>query len=139
MSEYVCGLVFSEDRRRVVLIKKTRGPANVVGRWNGVGGRVEPDEMPVVAMAREFMEETGVATSFSLWRNFMTLTGRDWIVYFFSCFDNAAMAGARTAEEEIVSTHMLRCLPDALVSNLRWIIPMALESTVDTTYAVNEA
>ncbi len=139
MSEYVCGLVFSEDRRRVVLIKKTHGPASVVGRWNGVGGHVEPGEMPVVAMAREFREEAGVATSFSLWHNFMTLTGRDWIVHFFSCFDNVVMASARTAEDEIVSTHMLWCLPDELVSNLHWIIPMALESTVDTTYAVNEA
>ena len=39
MQEYVCGLLFSVDRTRVLLIRKRR-PAWQAGRLNGVGGKV---------------------------------------------------------------------------------------------------
>jgi 8-oxo-dGTP diphosphatase len=41
-----------------VLLLKRRQPPNQ-GLWNGVGGHVEPGEMPLAACLREVREETG--------------------------------------------------------------------------------
>ncbi len=56
-----CGLrrfLFSEDRRRVVLINKKR-PEWQAGLQNGIGGKVLEGEIYLQAMIREFKEETG--------------------------------------------------------------------------------
>ena len=58
MTDYVVGFLFSEDRRRVALIRKTR-PEWQAGLLNGIGGKVEQGEFPRQAMRREFLEEAG--------------------------------------------------------------------------------
>ena len=40
MREYVCGFLFSPDRKKVLLIRKRR-PAWQAGKLNGVGGKVD--------------------------------------------------------------------------------------------------
>lgn len=58
-TEYVVGFLFSEDRERVVLIRKNR-PDWQKGSLNGVGGHVNPGETYAEAMRREFLEEAGL-------------------------------------------------------------------------------
>lgn len=66
MNRYVLGFAFTPDNR-VALIQK-RKPAWQAGRWNGIGGKIEGAETPVLAMSREFQEETGVYIAPELWR-----------------------------------------------------------------------
>jgi 8-oxo-dGTP diphosphatase len=142
MTEYVVGLAFSEQKDRIVLIKKKRGPAQLIGKWNGVGGHLEVGELPGAAMVREFKEETGVETTHDQWTEFMQLEGTDWAVVFFYCISNATQA-ARTTEDEVVGSWYVNNLPhmDHLAPNLRWIIPMALNHRRDRVevYRVEEA
>ena len=42
IQHYACGFLFSQDRTRVVLIRKRR-PAWQAGKLNGVGGKKGPD------------------------------------------------------------------------------------------------
>lgn len=124
---YVVGLAFSELRDRVVLIKKKRGPQMLIGKWNGVGGHVEPGEAPDEAMRREFEEETGIGRGEQgTWDHFLTLRGAGWEVHFFHMFSNDAVLRARTTEDETVGPHYVQGLPNNVAPNLRWIIPMAL-------------
>jgi 8-oxo-dGTP pyrophosphatase MutT (NUDIX family) len=125
-TKYVVGLAFSGQRDRVVLIKKKRGPEALIGKWNGVGGHVEPGEAPQMAMSREFLEEAGVATPPSIWEHFLTLRGQDWVVYFYHVVDDQVASAARTTEDELVGAFYVLGLPSNLARNLRWIIPMAL-------------
>ena len=55
---YVMGLIY-DDIGRVLLIKKNR-PKHQVGKWNGVGGKIEEGENPLQAMTREIKEETNL-------------------------------------------------------------------------------
>lgn len=59
VKRYVVGFAFSETFNYVALVNKKR-PAWQVGKWNGVGGKVEPGEWPLDAMVREFDEECSI-------------------------------------------------------------------------------
>lgn len=56
---YVLGYAFLIETEEVLLIKKTK-PAWMVGKLNGVGGKVESEEHPLDSMIREFKEETNI-------------------------------------------------------------------------------
>jgi len=136
MKRYVAGLLFSEDKSQVVLIHKLRGPAAVVGKWNAIGGKIEESELEFSAMQREFFEEAGVDVN--NWTPFLILSGKNWEVTFFHCFDDKLFV-CRTMEEEEVFPFLLNDLPE-IVPNLRWIIPMALGHQDDhvMVYSVQE-
>ena len=83
MIGYVVGLVFDLSRNRVVLIKKEHGPRCVVGKWNGVGGKVERGETTYQAMSREFMEEAGRMIRPKNWNNFCNMKSEEFYIEFF--------------------------------------------------------
>ena len=49
-TQYVMGLIF-DTTDRILLIKKKR-PSHQVGKWNGLGGKVEDNESITAAMSR---------------------------------------------------------------------------------------
>lgn len=69
--EYVVGYVFSPKGDQIVLIEKDH-PAWQAGKYNGVGGKIEPGETIAAAMSREFGEEAGVYISQDRWQHFRT-------------------------------------------------------------------
>ena len=76
---YVVALCFTPDRERVVLLRKTH-PTWQAGRFNGPGGKIEDGEMEEEALAREFLEETGMATLPSDWEVRLRVYGGSWNV-----------------------------------------------------------
>ena len=52
-------LVYLTNRRKVLLIRKSRGRLHE-GKWIGLGGKLEPGEDPVSSAVREFKEESGL-------------------------------------------------------------------------------
>lgn len=122
---YVCGFLFN-SLGFVALIHKLRGPKEVVGKLNGVGGKVEADETPLEAMRREFKEEAGL--DIRSWFEFCVLDGPGWRVHFF--YDKVLDGGydLRSMTDEPVHWHPIEninLLP--VVNNLKWLIPMALD------------
>lgn len=132
---YVCGFLFSENKKVVALIRKNR-PTWQAGKLNGIGGKIENFETPLQAMEREFFEETGV--NIFEWRQFAVLSGNDsdvernansgtsFKVYFFVAFSDGIYDANSTTDEEIKAV-ALEDLEDYLtLPNLDWLIPMAL-------------
>ena len=118
--------MFSDDGSRVALIQKDR-PEWQRGLLNGVGGKLEAGECPDEAIAREFLEETGVSTRPSDWRTFAVLKRLpDYEVYFMKTH-NAEVVRVRTQETEVVGVFDPYALPKHVIFNLRWLIPMALD------------
>lgn len=62
------------------------------GKWNGLGGKLEPDESPLEAARREFAEEAGVQLEPEAFRSLGVLTfpnfkahkSEDWVVFVFA-------------------------------------------------------
>ena len=127
MIYYVTGFMYSVDQKRVVLIEKIN-PEWQRGRLNGVGGKIEKDETPEVAMSREFEEETGVPTVPEAWKVFAVITGsQKYKVYFLHTLSDD-FVNVRTVEEEKVGIYAVDDLPHNVLHNLRWLIPMSLDS-----------
>jgi 8-oxo-dGTP pyrophosphatase MutT (NUDIX family) len=73
---YVLGFLFSSDFREVLLVEKQKGPQINIGKWNGVGGKIEKTDVSSLdAMHREFHEEVSHAAD---WQR----TGSMWGTYF---------------------------------------------------------
>jgi 8-oxo-dGTP diphosphatase len=66
----VAGLIVGDDGR--ILITQRRADQALGGQWEFPGGKVEPGEPPVAALARELREELGVVAE----------VGRIWDVLF---------------------------------------------------------
>lgn len=144
MQEYVCGLVRVGG---LVLLVRKNHPAWQMGRLNGIGGHVAPDESPLDAMVREWREETGTAIPPPLWQEFQQLrgttpdrTGSPWLVHFFrAVVDDLDVEPGQLNDsgEELVfrsldvSTDPDWLHPDRAIANLAWLIPMA---HLDPTY-----
>lgn len=83
------GYVFSADRSQVLLIHRNRRPHDLhLGKYNGLGGKLEANEDVVAGMKREIREEADIecdelelAGTIS-WPGF-GLNGEDWFCFIF--------------------------------------------------------
>jgi len=83
------GYVLSPDRRRVLMVHRiARHDDEQLGKFNGLGGHMEPAEDIAACMVREIREEAGIeVTRMSLrgtvnWTGFGA-KGEDWIAFIF--------------------------------------------------------
>ncbi len=130
---YVVGLMFDRSLERIVLIRKEHGPKCVVGKWNGPGGKIEHGETSNEAMAREFHEETGVATLAGHWNQFCTIRGEGFFVDFF-WNTIPSLNEAKTKTDEEVKIFRSYFLPLDIMENLRWMIALIMDETIDRRF-----
>ena len=83
------GYVLSEDRQNVLMTYRVfRNDDEQFGKYNGLGGHMEPNEDIATCMIREIKEEAGIiVTNMTLrgtvnWTNFGS-KGEDWIAFIF--------------------------------------------------------
>lgn len=132
---YVCGFLFDLPWENVQLVLKNRGPACNIGRWNGIGGRVELGEGIRAAQAREMNEEAGIYTDPTDWEcfhleRFQNLDGSYDTIHFMV----ANLAGHRfwefaTLTDEEIRIHTTRQAASntsEYAYNLCYLIPMAI-------------
>jgi NUDIX domain. len=134
---YVLALLFTPDRQRVVLMRKTR-PAWQAGRVNALGGKLLPGESAAAAASREVSEEAGVRVPADAWRELVVWRDPVYRMHVLSAF-HAAAGHARTAEDQEVFLADADDLPDECIENLRWLIPLALDRDVALPIDVRSA
>lgn len=83
------GYVLSPDRRSVLMIhRNARADDPALGKWNGLGGKIERDEDVAAGMCRELREEAGIDVvsmclrGTILWPGFGK-SGEDWMGFVF--------------------------------------------------------
>lgn len=132
MIYYVTGFMFSKNGGQVALIKKLT-PAWQNGLLNGIGGKIEKNELPHQSMAREFEEEAGVITQPDDWTLFCVLTRpNNYRVHFFFTFSDKVYSTKTIEQEEIIQLRSDE-LPRNIIENLRWLIPLALNHSLSFT------
>ncbi len=124
--EYTLGFVFDRAQERVLLIHK-RTPAWQAGRINGLGGVLEAGETPVAGIRREVWEESGLDIAERDWLPVATMQAGDWTVHVFAALYAGDPAAAYSRTAEPVGWYSVNMLPDAILSNLAWLIPLGLD------------
>jgi 8-oxo-dGTP diphosphatase len=125
MKLYVLGFMFNKNMDKVLLIHKNK-PDWQKGSCNGIGGKIEKNELPINAMIREFKEETGIKTNTDIWSLFLIMAGSEWKVYTFCSVGNIKQAKSITSEKiEIFSLNDISTFKIKIISNLIWITHMA--------------
>lgn len=106
MKQQVLGFLFNAKLNRVVLIRKNK-PTYLAGQLNGVGGKVEEDEEPAVAMCREFREETGIATIPLWWTEYLRFRWKEHEVICYYCVNHRELSDVpiRTMTDEPVGVY----------------------------------
>lgn len=132
---YVLALLFTADRRRVVLMRRTR-PAWQEGRVNALGGRLIRGEGAAEGARREVREESGVDVGD--WREVLVWNDAEYELHVMSAVSERAR-DARTMEDQEVFLAEVSALPENVIDNLRWLVPLALDTEVAVPIAVRSA
>ena len=93
------GYVLSPDRRRVLMIHRNARPGDQhLGKYNGLGGKIERDEDVVACMRREIREEAGIECESMRLRGTISWPGfgrhgEDWLGFVFvvDAFEGTAL------------------------------------------------
>ncbi len=113
------GYVLSPDGRKVLLVHRNARPGDQhLGKYNGLGGKLEPDEDVLAGMRRELHEEAGIhCTALQLrgsisWPGFGK-QGEDWLGFIFlvTAFEGTPPAHNDEGALEWVALDALDALP----------------------------
>ncbi|MBA2239597.1 MAG: 8-oxo-dGTP diphosphatase [Lysobacter sp.] len=113
------GYVLSPDGREVLLVhRNARSDDQHLGKYNGLGGKIEADEDVLAGMRREIFEEAGIACEELALRGTISWpgfgpSGEDWLgfVFLITRFSGTAFAGNAEGALEWVALDRIHELP----------------------------
>jgi 8-oxo-dGTP diphosphatase len=123
-TDYVLGFAFAPSGD-VALIEKKR-PVWQAGLFNGIGGHREQSETAVMAMTREFAEETGVVIEPVKWRKVGYMRADEvWRCTVFTTIDDRVRKIKTVTDETvyILAANECELMKDRLLEN----VPALLE------------
>jgi len=126
MKNYTLGFIFTPGLDWVLLVHKIN-PEWQAGKINGIGGKIEDGEESLACMVREVREESGLGTDADKWILLGEMGSGAWRVRVFAFVYRGSMDDARSADKEKVEWFDPNMLPPNVISNLRWLVPLALD------------
>lgn len=121
------GFLFSADWSHVLLIHKNR-PAWQQGKINGLGGKCEGGETPSECISREVAEESGLFIPPPQWQEVGHLTWTEWYVTVLAARHLGSIKDPLTQTDEQVAWYPVGKLPNTVMTNLKWLIPLAIDA-----------
>lgn len=137
MKGYTVGFVFNSDLTQVALVTKTH-PDWQKGKLNGIGGKIEDGESALACMVREIKEEAGFVSRESDWTHVLSMQRPNLYVEFYACRHQGPATELRTMTDEQVAWYPVAALPQNVVPNLRWILPLAVDRYTDESITAVE-
>ncbi len=132
---FVLALLFTADRKEVVLMRRTR-PDWQAGRVNALGGRLLNGELVSDGARREVREESGVDVEG--WTEVLIWEDAEYRMHVMRAVSDLARL-ASTMEDQVVFLADVDALPENAIANLRWLVPLALDPTVALPLLVRSA
>lgn len=130
MTKYVLGFMFDPDREKILLIEKNH-PEWQNGQLNGVGGKIEKNESTIIAMHREFKEETGIEDFTIPWTLFCTMTVPKLAeVYCYKVFSDHVFDAISLTSEIIHLIDISDIYKYSFVKNVKSLITIALDPAI---------
>lgn len=128
------GYVLSPDRQRVLMIHRNARPDDQhIGKFNGLGGKLEPMEDIAAGMRREILEEAGIeCLSMQLrgtlnWPGFGK-QGEDWLGFIFLIDRFSGEVPPRNAEGDLVWVERERLTALPMWEGDRHFLPLVFDA-----------
>ena len=136
------GYLLSPDRRQVLLVHRQRQPDDLhFGKYNGLGGKLEPGEDIVAGMQREIREEAGLECLHLQLRGTISWpgfgkNGEDWFGFIF-LIDQWQGTPRTENPEGTLSWVALDRLPELpLWEGDRFFLPLVFDATLGQFHGV---
>ncbi len=126
MKKYTLGFIFNENMDKVLLIHKLV-PAWQVGKINGLGGKMEEVEDGLSCIVREIQEESGLITEKESWEFICKMHSLDFNIDTFGYIYTGDINDAKSLEAEQIEWFDVNNLPENVISNLKWLIPLTID------------
>ena len=128
------GYVLSPDRSQVLMIHRNARPGDQhLGKYNGLGGKIERDEDVVAGMRREIMEEAGISCDALHLRGTISWpgfgrNGEDWLgfVFLIDAYSGTPLASNPEGTLEWVPVEKILDLP--LWEGDRQFLPLVFDA-----------
>jgi 8-oxo-dGTP diphosphatase len=127
------GYVFSPDGRRVLMIHRNARPEDLhLGKYNGLGGKLDPGEDVVAGLRREIREEAGIAceevelAGTISWPGFGK-GGEDWFGFIFRVTRFSGVPLAANPEGQLEWVEVERVLTLPLWEGDRYFLPWVFD------------
>lgn len=127
------GYVLSRDRSRVLMVHRNARPGDQhLGKYNGLGGKLERDEDIAGGMRRELMEEAGLEVMAMRLRGTISWpgfgrAGEDWFGFVFVIDDWRGEPPAANAEGQLEWIEVDRVLDLPLWEGDRHFLPLVFD------------
>jgi 8-oxo-dGTP diphosphatase len=129
------GYILSPDGRRVLLVHRNRRPDDTqLGKYNGLGGKLDPGEDVVSCMRREIREEANVECEELVLRGTISWPGfgkhgEDWFGFIFRIDRFRGTPRTANAEGTLEWVELERVLELPLWEGDRFFLPLVFERT----------
>lgn len=120
------GFIYTSDFEYVLLIRKQR-PAHHAGKLNGLGGKFEIGEVARECISREVKEESTLEISPTQWKEMGVMHWQEWEVEMFATIYTGSLENIASLASEEVGWYSVTQLPDDVISNLRWLVPLGID------------
>ena len=129
---YTATFIFNEFGTNLLLIRKNK-PEWQKGFLNAIGGKLEDDDFNTTTCAiREVKEETGISLNEDEIEQFHIMSHDGNYIYFFKSFTDKVYDYTQMEEEEFVLVDNVdEYIPENVIPNLNWLIPMALDNNIN--------
>ena len=127
------GYVLSPDRKQVLLIhRNAREDDQHLGKYNGLGGKMDPAEDVVTCMRREILEEAGITCEEMTLRGTINWTGfgphgEDWLGFVFRIDRFSGEPHAANSEGDLAWHPLDRILDLPLWEGDRFFLPLVFD------------
>ena len=138
------GYVMSQDGQSVLMIHRNARPDDIhYGKYNGLGGKLDPMEDVVTGMRREIQEEAGITVEAMTLRGTVNWpgfgkNGEDWLAFIFliTAWQGKPFSSNPEGILEWVSVERILSGELHLWESDRLWLPMVFEKTERTFYGV---
>lgn len=125
------GFIFTPSLEEVLLITKKK-PAFHKGKLNGLGGKTEVGESSLECIVREVTEEASLIIPAEKWLHLGEMSWTEWNVAIFTTVYSGNKEDACSPDTDAIAWYPCTQLPAHVLTNLTWLIPLAIDCLTQT-------
>ena len=127
------GYILSPDGKQTLLVHRNARPGDThLGKYNGLGGKMKPEEDVLTCLRREIMEEAGLVCEKILLRGTINWTGfgpegEDWLGFIFRIDSFSGRPYERNSEGELAWHPLAQLANLPMWEGDRYFLPLVFD------------